>query len=146
MISEINADGAMPALEQMMRFAAQRQRILAANIANISTPDYIMKDVSVPEFQKSLRDAIDHRRAGEGGTVGGGKLDIADTREVRHVNGDMVLEPQPTHAGVLFHDRNNRDIERLMQGQVENALAFRLATELLTNRFNLMRSAIAERV
>lgn len=46
-----------------MRFAAQRQKLIANNVANITTPNYIQQDVSVPAFQNTLREAIDRRNA-----------------------------------------------------------------------------------
>ncbi|MGP1309899.1 MAG: hypothetical protein ACTS27_06860, partial [Phycisphaerales bacterium] len=56
------------------------------------------------------------------------------------------LEPKPTHENILFHDRNDRSVERLMQDLVENTATFQLAAELQKSRSTLLNSAIAERV
>lgn len=140
----INAD-AMPALEMTARFAAQRQRVIAHNIANVSTPDFIQKDVSVSGFRETLAHAIDRRRDSSGGFRG--PLEWRESEELRRDGqGNLRLEPTTPSGNILFHDRNNRDVERLMQDQVENVAAFRLATELMRSHSELTRAAIALRV
>jgi flagellar basal body rod protein FlgB len=47
---------------------------------------------------------------------------------------------------VLFHDRNNRDLERLMQGLAENTTTYRVAADLLRSRYDVLRTAISQRV
>lgn len=145
LVNEVTSAGATPALETVMKFAAQRQRMIASNIANISTPDYRQKDVSVEGFQAALREAVDRRRSATGGDSG--ELEPIQTREVTQgPGGELRLKPSEPARNILFHDRGNRNIERLMQDQVENAMVFRAATELLRSRYELMRSAISERV
>lgn len=142
--SFLNVD-AFPALERSMQFAARRQDIIAHNISNISTPNFQQADVSVGAFQASLRDAIDQRRAHSGGVTG--ELDLKPTREVSFTpTGALALTPTTFGQGVLFHDRNNRDLERLMQDLVENLTAYRVAGDLLRNRMQTLRSAINGRL
>lgn len=139
-----NAD-ALPTLSAMLRFAGQRHRLIAHNIANISTPDFRPKDVSIKDFQRELGSAIDKRRQSFGGTRG--ELNIRQTRELRRdARGDLKLVPREAGRNVLFHDRNNRDLERLMQDLVENASAHRFAADMIRSRFDLLRTAISERV
>ena len=140
----INAD-AMPALEMATRFAAQRQRVTAHNIANLSTPDFIQQDVSLQGFRDTLAEAVDRRRRATGGHRG--PLEWRETEELRRdARGDLALNPTTPSGNILFHDRNNRDLERLMQDQVENVVAFRTATELMRVHSELTRAAIAGRI
>ncbi|MEM1424880.1 MAG: hypothetical protein AAGH64_12875 [Planctomycetota bacterium] len=139
-----NADS-VPALERMMQFAARRQTLIQHNIANISTSGFQPKDVSVDAFRAQLAGAVDERRRRFGGMRGA--LDLKDTRQVIASGaGSLRLEPTGTGRNILFHDRNNRDAERLMQDLVENAGQFRVASDLLKSRMALLRSAISERV
>ena len=46
----------------------------------------------------------------------------------------------------MFHDRNNRDLERIMQNLAENTLTHNAAIEMLRHEFELLRTAIRERV
>lgn len=145
-IDDITNSGAIPTLEASLRFAAERQKLIAGNIANISTPDYRQKDVSISDFRRELGRAVDARRSLTGGERGG--LSLRSTQELR-VDGpesaDFHLSPRTPSGNVLFHDRNNRDLEHLMRDTVETTQEFRFATELLRGRFELLRSAIAMR-
>ena len=60
--------------------------------------------------------------------------------------GGLVLHPEAMGANVLFHDRNDRDVERIMQELVENFMTFRFAADLLKSRFDLINTAIRERI
>jgi flagellar basal-body rod protein FlgB len=145
LISELTNSGAMPSLELMVRFAGQRQRIIAHNIANIETPEFRPVDASPREFQRALAKAVDERRARTGGEHGA--LSLEGDAEVRTDGpGGFRLTPKTPCGTILFHDRNNRDLERLMQDSAENLAVFRVATDLLRNRQEQMRMAIGERV
>lgn len=144
-IGDLTSSGAIPALEAAVRFAAQRHTLITHNIANLSTPDFIPLDVSVPKFQQNLREAIEARRGRSAGQFG--ELPLKDSDEVRvSPGGSLSLHPRSPSGNVLFRDRNNRDLERNMQDLVENTTAFRVASDLLRNRFDVLRMAISERV
>ncbi len=141
--SEITNSGAIPVLEASMRFAARRQEIIAGNIANLETPDYRPADVSVSGFRRALAEAVEARRA----RGGNGQIRLQDSREVQNLpDGTLVLTPRTDSPGILFHDRNNRSLETHMQDLVENTGAFRVASDLLRTRFDLLKMAIAQRV
>lgn len=144
-IDEVTNHGAIPALEAAMRFSAQRHRVIVHNIANLSTPDFVPMDVSVPAFQSQLQEAVDRRREATGGQHGG--LELRETREVGvGPGGRLELRPATPSGNVLFRDRNNRDVERTLQDLVENATMFRVASDLLRSRLAILRVAISERV
>jgi flagellar basal-body rod protein FlgB len=134
----------MPMLEAMIRFSGQRQGIIQHNIANLSTPGYQHKDVDVGAFQDNLADAVESRARKNGGR--NGALELHKSRQLRpSSDGGFRLTPQETDRGILFHDRNNRDLERQMQDLAENVATFRVASELYRSRSGLLRAAITER-
>jgi len=144
-IQELSNAGASPSLEMMLRFAGQRQQILAHNIANIDTPNFQGKDVDPKEFQRVLGEAIDKRRAKNGGAFG--ELEMESTRQIEtDKSGNLRLNPSTATDGVLFHDRNQRDIERMMQDLVENASVYRVAADLLRQQRAQVLGAISQRV
>lgn len=145
-INQLTNAGALPALEMTMRFAAQRQRLAAHNIANIETPNFIQKDVSVAGFQSMLDEAVRERRGRTGGMHG--PLDWKETSEIRAAeSGRMTIVPSSSAGnGVLTHDRNNRDLERLMQTLAESTGAFRTAADLYRSQSMILQMAISERV
>jgi flagellar basal-body rod protein FlgB len=133
--------GATPVLEMSIKYAAQRQTLLAHNIANIETPDFRPMDVAPAEFQRVLSQAVQERRK-----RGGGALNWEESKQLRHdAQGSLKLVPKTPSGNILFHDRNNRDVERLMQDLAENTSAFRLASDLLRSRMELTRLAISQR-
>jgi len=127
-----------------MRFASQRQKLIAHNIANFDTPNFIPTDVSPRAFQSTLARAIDQRRDRTGGMQG--NLVIKRTREIRPgPGGSLTLSPRTPVGGVLAHDRNASDLERTMQSLVENAVMFRVAADLHRARAGIIKKAIGER-
>jgi flagellar basal-body rod protein FlgB len=159
MIPDLFNSGGMPALEMGLRFAAERQKLLASNIANFNTPNYRPLDVSTDKFQAALARAIDDRRAAgpvaqasmgasaqARGLIGAEPF-FKNTDEVRvRPDGSLELSPRTPSGNILFHDRNNRDLERNMQALAENSAYFRTSAELLRSRFELLRTAISQRV
>lgn len=145
LINQLTNAGALPALELTMRFAAQRQRLAAHNIANLDTPNFIQKDVSVEGFRATLDDAVRERRLRTGGMHG--PLEWKESSELeRSSRGELQLRPEHNNGGVLFHDRNNRNLERLMQTLAESTAAFRTATDLYRSQSLIIQMAISERV
>lgn len=143
MIEGILNDGATPVLEAMVRFSGARQRLIAHNVANIDTPNFRQVDVSPREFQRALSEAVERRR-GHGGK---GDLSIDGSDQIKQSHdGRLDLEPAEVESNILFHDRSNRDLERLMQANAENLGVFRVATDLLRSRAEIMRAAMSERV
>ena len=144
-IQGLTDGGAIPALEAMARFTAARQRLIADNVANLDTPGYRPLDADPKAFQAQMRRAIDGRRE-EAGTGGSGPLEVGDRGPLQQLpGGEVALNPQALKENLLFHDGNDRNLERIMQDVAENLLAFRAATELMRNRFRTIDLAIRER-
>lgn len=142
MISGVVDIGSLPALEQTLKFTGARHRLILNNIANLSTPNYQPKDVRPGEFRAALSEAIDKRR--EAGRVVG-PLEMRDTRRITFGE-RLTLDPRTPSGNILFHDRNNRDLERTMQDLAENAMMYRTAADLYRSRMGLVREAIRERL
>ncbi|MEL6328625.1 MAG: hypothetical protein AAFR38_03105 [Planctomycetota bacterium] len=144
-LNQLSTAGAKPALAAMFRFAGARQQSLAHNIANFDTPNFRPADADPRRFQAQLGEALDRRRARTGGAHG--SLGIRASREVRQLaSGDLEITPRTATGNVLFHDRNNRDLERMMQDMVENASMYRMVSDLMRRRSGQLGAAIGERV
>jgi len=145
LIRDLTTADALPALEAMMRFAEQRQALITSNIANIDTPGYVTRDVDPAAFQRRLGEAIDDRRERTGGMRG--ELSLRPGPELRpDDDGGFQIRPRTPSGNVLFHDRNERDLERLMQNLVENNGAFTVAAQLYRNSLDTLGQAISLRV
>ena len=139
MIQNLTSGDALPVLERLVQFAGQRHRLIVNNIANLDTPGFRPADVSVRGFQEQLGEAIDE------GRQTGRAAQPPDSSEVEFRSGGLQLHPEPAGENILFHDDNDRDLDRTMQDLVENFMTFRAASELMRSRFDLINSAIAER-
>ncbi len=143
MIEGLFQTGAMPALERVVQFTAQRHRLIADNVANVSTPNFRPADLDPAEFQHALGRAIDARR--ERGGPFRGDLPLRDTANLRFTRHGIDVDQAFRDENVLFHDRNNRSVERLMQDLAENAMMHNSAIRMLGNQFSMLESAIQER-
>jgi flagellar basal-body rod protein FlgB len=119
-----------PLLEQWLQFTEARERLLADDVANVSTPDYKQKDLSLAGFQTALRNRLQERDSSAPDTV---SFD------------DISMDIQ-SPRNLLFHDKNNRSMEQLMTDQAKNALMHQLAVELLRQQYSTMEMALRERV
>lgn len=129
------------ALELTTRFAEERQRVLAENVANIDTPDYQGRTLDAREFRQTLRRALDQPEAG-------GRLNLRGNAQVRtDGHGRLVVRPglEPA-ANTLFHDGTNARMETLMADAAENGLLYNLTSSLLRARFESLNNAIRGRI
>lgn len=144
MIKGMFSYGSMPVLERMVEFTGARQELIANNIANLSTPYFKPTDLDPAKFQGQLRDALEQRSRKPNPMRR--PMELGSTDEVRSRNGQTEYLPQSKNENILFHDQNNRDVERTMQDLVENTMAHRTSIELLKSQFDLLRTAIRGRV
>ena len=116
-------------LEQVISFASQRHKLLLDDIANVDTPGYKQKDLSLDRFNAMLSERVDDRRR-----TGSASFD------------DINLNTDYPTRGILFHDRNNRSMEQLATDLAKNAMMHNLAIELLRKQFQQMEMALKEKV
>jgi len=64
MINDLLSTSTSPLLEKAAIFAERRQEVLAGNIANIDTPDYLMRDLPVSDFKAAMSSAIERLKRG----------------------------------------------------------------------------------
>ena len=117
-----------------------RQKLLVGNIANAETPGFRPVDVDPRVFQGALREALDADEIDAQGS-----LSFEDSSAVSFGNGVAELKPEILGDNIMFHDGNDRSMERLMQRLSENVYAFRAASQLIRGQFDLINSAIRER-
>jgi flagellar basal-body rod protein FlgB len=121
--------GSEPVLEQWLQFTDSRQRLLAEDVVNASTPNYIQKDLSLDQFQDMLAKKVKEQDSAAPGSV---QFE------------DISMDIQHPRRGILFHDGNNRSMEQLMTDQAKNALMHSLAVELLRDQYSMMETALKE--
>lgn len=130
-------------LQIAARFAEERQRVLAENVANIDTPDYISRRLDAKSFQHSLRAAIDSARS-----ASSDKLDLRDNPQAQtDSHGALKVTPADEPASnALFHDGTNAKMESLLTDAQDNSLYYNVTTSLLKNEFDGLLHAIRGRM
>jgi flagellar basal-body rod protein FlgB len=126
----------IPVLQEVVSFSQARQAVLAGNIANIDTPGYQARDLSVEDFQTRLKQAIEDR----------------EDPSIRSP-GEAGLQPKPLMAEVakssrmvLRHDMGNVDMESQVTEMVKNQMQHNTALAILTDQFRQLQTAISGRV
>lgn len=135
--------GSMPVLQQVMSFTEARQEVLANNISNFDTVGYKVQDLPVREFFSTLREAVEkrNRRGAEA------PLQFHSTGNLRW-DQQGRLEAKPVEIpenNILFHDQNNRFVEKQMSDMAQNALLHNVTAELLRQQYSLLETAIRGR-
>ena len=136
--------GSMPVLQQVMAFTEARHELLVNNVTNFDTVGYKVQDLPTEEFFSALQAAVKQRdsRGAEG------SLKMSSTRHLQW-DSQGKLHAQPIELedqNILFHDQNNRFVEKQMSEMSKNALLHNVAAELLRQQYTLMQSAIRGRL
>jgi len=127
----------IPILEQVVNFSQARHTVLAGNIANLDTPGYRVRDLSVEDFQSRLREAIETRHKPAK------SMSLGNRTEERMPTMAKVAEDVQT---ILYHDDSNVGIEYQVTEMVKNQMQHNLALTIMTNQMKLLETAISERV
>ena len=119
---------------QALGLRAYRQQVLAANIANADTPGFKARDI---DFNAALQSAL----AGKGPA----DLPLATTSS-RHVAGSVDSSPaslfyRTSHQPSADGNTVDMDVERTQI--TENAMQYQVLTQLISDKFRGMRSALA---
>lgn len=113
------SDATFASLAKAMEMTTLRQSVLAANLANVSTPGYTRHDVS---FQAELARALESGRADAVAAVQG-----------------AVVEDE---SGAARADGNNVNISRETGAMMENGVYFNLLNRAFNTRLNILRNAM----
>ncbi|HIJ81955.1 MAG TPA: flagellar basal body rod protein FlgB [Desulfuromonadales bacterium] len=126
-------------LHKSVDLRAKNQNLIAANIANAETPGYTPKTLM---FDQELQSAMKNRKSGQNPIaaphprhfpVGGGS-------SLQSVTGKVVETPAKTPG----RDGNSVELENEMGKMVDNQIMFNVSVQLLTKKFEGLRSAIRE--
>jgi flagellar basal-body rod protein FlgB len=140
MLDGFMTGSSLPALERSLQFMSARQKLLVGNLANAETPGFRPVDVDPRAFQGALREAME-----TGAVDPQGSLRFDDAAPVAFSSAGVELKPEILADNIVFHDGNDRSAERMMQRLTENVYAFRMASQLMRNQFDLVNAAIRER-
>ncbi|MCD6165105.1 flagellar basal body rod protein FlgB [bacterium] len=123
-------------LEKALNAAALRQRAIASNIANVSTPGYRRKEV---KFETELQQALDANQIKIETTQPVHLSSTASSVE-KIVPKVIIDQSEALSSGV-----NNVDIEKEMAGLAKNQIYYSVTAQLLSRKFKMLKEAITGR-
>ena len=121
-------------LEQVINFTEARHPILAGNIANMDTPGYRVRDLSVETFEQRLKEVVEAERQSPSPGFG----DYTADQAMRRVRDSM--------KSILYHDDSNVGIEQQVTEIAKNQFMHNLAISIMRSQFEMLEVAISERV
>jgi flagellar basal-body rod protein FlgB len=127
----------IPALAETLQFAQARHTVLVGNLANANTPGYRVRDLSVDVFQQRLKEAL---------AAGGLKQDPRSPGLVTGDADDPMRRVRDSLTNILYHDETNMDLEKQVAEVNKNQFLHNFALTVMTDQFQLLQTAISERV
>jgi len=136
--------GSVAVMEKMTAFTEERHKVLANNIANIDVVGYKMQDLSADKFANALYGAAEARKTR--GTAA--RLQVKQTGDFSYNSrGQLqVKRLEMKNENILFHDNNNRFVEKEFVKMSKNSGKHRMVTEMLRQQYGLLSVAISGRL
>ena len=136
MLSGMFQSTTIPILEQAVNFAQARHTVLAGNIANLDTPGYKVRDLSVEDFQQRLQTAIERR---------GRPREFSSPGESGGWHDTNLAEISKNPKTILYHDKSNVGVEHQVTEMVKNQMQHNLAISIMQSQFRMLQMAISGR-
>jgi flagellar basal-body rod protein FlgB len=137
MLPNLFSSTTIPALGEVLNFAQARHTVLAGNIANVNTPGYRLRDLSPTEFQQKLKEALANTKTSAEPISPG----LAHSEP-----GDPMRQVRASLQNLVYHDDTNIDLEKQVAEMTKNHLLHNFALTVMTDQFQLLQTAISERV
>jgi flagellar basal-body rod protein FlgB len=137
MLANLFQSTTIPLLQEMVSFSQARHTVLAGNIANVDTPGYQARDLSVEEFQSRLREAIAQQHE----TARPRSPGEPDPPQV-----PRLAEVAKESSSILRHDLGNVSYEYQASEMNKNLMQHNLALSVMISQFRLLQTAISEKV
>ena len=125
----------IPLLAKGLDVYSLRQKVIAANIANVNTPGYRRRQV---RFEEQLQSALQHVLAGK--RTHPRHFPIGRMRPLE-VEPEIKEDPDTT----LYSGVNNVDIEKEIVEQLKNEIRYAFGTRLIAGNFAAIRASIKGR-
>jgi len=124
----------VPILRRMLDLSSFRHKLIASNVANVTTPGYVAKTI---DFDSELKKALRPDR-----------LEAAVTHP-RHIPLQKSKNSAPKVESMAESESttgiNSVDIDREMADLAQNQLVYELAAKLAGKKFKALKSAIRGR-
>ena len=137
MIESLFDTTSIPILEQVVGFTQARHGVLAGNVANLDTPGYRSRDLSLDQFHEHLREAIEARDR---------KTLFRSPGEATALPHESFAEVKDSMKSILYHDESDVSLEKQIAAISKNQMQHNLALTIMMSQFRLLEAAISERL
>jgi flagellar basal-body rod protein FlgB len=120
------------ALTSRMDYLADRQSVIAGNIANADTPGYLPADLDFTPYLK----------AAQGGMGGGLPMAVTNPAHLAGAQGSAVRNKLVTSARFVQHNGNAVRLDDQMIKMNQTQLNYRMATEIYAKQSEFQRLAL----
>jgi flagellar basal-body rod protein FlgB len=128
-------------MKSRMDMLGQRQKVLASNVANVSTPGYVPSDVDVAGFNEALSKARSSQAAASSGGVAMAKTQTGHMSPVGQTTVSNVMDIQKSPDSETTLDGNAVVAEEQMMKMSETRMEFETMISLYNKSLALMRIA-----
>lgn len=129
-----HSDQTMALLQKVLDLRADREKVIASNIANGETPGY---QPSRLNFENQLRHAID-QRSFSGQTTHQSHIPLGP-QNLEQVQGVVIKERDPVELG----DKNGVSLDEEMLALAKNELLYETAAQLLKKKLSMQKYVIS---
>ncbi|RIK78981.1 MAG: flagellar basal body rod protein FlgB [Planctomycetota bacterium] len=139
MLNDLFANTTIPVLEQVVNFSQARHNVLAGNVANMDTPGYKVRDLSVDTFQARLKEAVEAKHAGP-------KSQSPSEAAYKPSAAQAMEDVKESMKSILYHDDSNDGLDQQVAEILKNQTQHNTAIAVMRSQFSLLQAAISERV
>lgn len=127
-------------LEKSIDLRAKNQNLIASNVANAETPNFVPKSL---DFEQELQGALKTRQNGQHSSALTNERHIpirgaGGRSSIKSVTGTVVETPAKTPG----KDGNAVELENEMSKLAENQVMFNASVQMLNKKFEVLRTAI----
>ena len=134
------SNSTLPALEQTAVFSQKRHQLLAGNLANLDTPDYQTRDLSLTDFQAQLKAVTDPSNPSKSSATsympGKGQQPITQQQ--------ALDKARDVSKQILYHDGGDVSLEQQVTEISKNQSMHNTAIALMRSQFQTLQVAIRE--
>jgi flagellar basal-body rod protein FlgB len=134
---------------QALSLRAERQRLIASNIANADTPGYVSRDMN---FAQALRNAVGQQGAGVAlaAASNGSAGSTLNTTQAGHIGNPGFAPTSTLGSSTLMYstasqtslDNNTVDMDRERASFADNAVKYEATLRFITSNSRTMLDAI----
>ncbi len=128
-LTSLITDNISEILMKIIEFTHARQKILAQNITNLNTPNFIPQELEVDEFSDLLHNAIDEHIRTQ-------RLILHDSENIKFgLSGNFMVKPVNDEiAKEILKENRDEYLELQINKLWENSLNQKMAAELLRQK------------